>query len=169
VLYIPAYKIFGPGNLLLILSALVALTIPLEILRLKKGYFKLIAREHEMMGFGAHIYFMVSILLVTLFFPEDTCFIALITSIVGDGFAGIARKIYKNETVASFSMFFSSAYASARLNLLDIHSLLAVILGTTVERMKKVRGIYIQDNFSFPLATTLMRQSVKYISSHFCF
>lgn len=168
LLYIPGYQFLGYDYILLSIIVLIFIFLPFEILRIKKGYFSLIAREYEMKRVGAHIYFLISILLVTFFFMKDACFVAIITSVLGDGIAGITRKISKNDFTPSFSMFFSSAFACYFFNLLNPYSLSAIFFGTAVERVQKIRRIYIQDNFSVPLATAFSHHSVKYISSYFC-
>lgn len=165
ILYIPAYLAFGVNFVILSLVILILILFPFEVLRLKKGYFRVISREYEERKIGAYMYFLFSILLVTIIFPKDSCFIALLTSIVGDGFAGITRKIFGREYMASLSMFSSSTIAIALIELLDISAIIAVLCGTAVERLRKVKGVYIQDNFSVPIATAFFHNSVKYIMS----
>lgn len=165
LLYIPVYLSFGSQFVILALIAIIAILLPIEVLRLKKGYFRLVSREYEEKKLGAHIYFLFSMLLVTLIFPRDSCFVALTTSIVGDGFAGIVRKLTGKENLASISMFFSSTIGIALLEFFQISALIAIFCGTAIERIRKVGRIYIQDNFSVPLATAFADHSVKYIIS----
>ncbi|MEM2086573.1 MAG: hypothetical protein QXF06_04120 [Archaeoglobaceae archaeon] len=165
LIYIPAYLFLGKELLVLSLIFVIALLLPIEFLRLKRGYFRFLAREYEEKKLGAYMYFLIAILTVTALFPKDSCFVALITAIVGDGTAGIARKISGKDNLASLTMFLSSTFALALLELLQISALIAVLCGTVVERIRKINGIYLQDNFSVPLLTAIADHSVKYILS----
>lgn len=161
LLYIPCYSIFGFRTLSLALVCMVPLIGLIEFFRLKKGLFKFILRDYEEKSIGAYVYFFLSLIVLTFFFPKDTAFVAVITSIVGDGFAGIFRHLGKNN-LASFAMFTSSSIFILILSLLTPFSIFAVMVGTVVERIKKVRNIKIQDNLSVPFSTALA-DSVKYI------
>lgn len=165
IIYIPAYLFLGKELLILLLVLIIAILLPIEFLRLKRGYFSFIAREYEEKKLGAYMYFLIAILIVTVLFSKDSCFVALITSIVGDGIAGITRKLFGKDNLASFSMFLSSTISLAFLELLQFSALIAVLCGTAVERIRKINGIYIQDNFSVPFLTALAHHSVKYILS----
>ncbi|MEM4524009.1 MAG: hypothetical protein QXF29_02760, partial [Archaeoglobaceae archaeon] len=94
-------------------------------------------------------------------FPKDTVFVAVVNSVIGDGFAGILR-IFGKRSLASIGMFISSSLFLLILDLLNFFSIFASLVGTFVERVKRVGKIKIEDNFSVPILTALA-DSVKYI------
>lgn len=161
IIYIPCYLLFKLEVLSISILFLLLISIFFEFLRIKKGYFKSISRKNEIGAIGAHIYFLISALLVTIFFPMETAFVAISTSVIGDGVAGIVRKI-ADSNLASISMFISSIIAIIALGLLDLFSFFAISVGTAVERLKKIGHVSIQDNLSVPLLTAVAH-SVKYI------
>ncbi|MEM0350936.1 MAG: hypothetical protein QXU61_04110 [Archaeoglobaceae archaeon] len=161
LVYLPSYNIFGPEIVLIALLCLTPLVIILEFLRIKKGLFKSISRDYERELPGAYVYFFSSLLILTMLFPKDTVFVAVVNSVIGDGFAGILR-IFGKRSLASIGMFISSSLFLLILDLLNFFSIFASLVGTFVERVKRVGKIKIEDNFSVPILTALA-DSVKYI------
>ncbi|MEM1578653.1 MAG: hypothetical protein QXN34_00840 [Archaeoglobaceae archaeon] len=161
IIYIPCYLLFKAEVLFISILFLLLFSALFEFLRIKKGYFRSLSRSDEMSKPGAHIYFLISALFVTIFFPMETAFVAISTSIIGDGVAGIVRKIAGNN-LASISMFLSSIFVIKALGILEPFALFAILIGTAVERLKKIGKISIQDNLSVPLVTAVAH-SVKYI------
>jgi dolichol kinase len=152
--YIPSYEIFGKEILFSVLLILFPIVVFLEILRIKKGFFGYLVREYEKKSFGAYVYFLISLIILTYLFPKESAFVAVLTAIVGDGFAGIFRRM-GNELLASLSMFFTSTILIYLIGLMSYHSVFAVLVGTTVERIKKINGVRIEDNISVPLSTAI--------------
>lgn len=168
LVYIPVYQILGHELMIIALAFTIALLLPFEALRLRKGYFKAIVRDYEEKKVGAYFYFLLAMFLVTIFFPRDSCFVALVTSIVGDGASGIVKRAF-GSNLASTVMLVSSLLVLALLNLLDFASFIAVLCGTLAERVRKLGRFYVQDNMSVPLVTAFSHHSVKYISASVSF
>lgn len=163
ILYIPLYEIFGVEILSTSLFALVLIVGFVEGLRIKKGFLRSVFREHEQREVGAYFYSLLAFALITPFFQKEAVFVAVSTAIVGDGFAGIAKAFGKGQ-IASFVMFFSSLWVVYILGLLNFFSISAILVATLVEKVKKVRALRLEDNFTVPIVATIVC-SVKYISN----
>lgn len=166
--YIPAYMYFGKDIVALAIVGALCFSIFLEYFRIRYGILSAIAREYEKKSLGAYIYFGIASLLITLFFPKDACFTAIVASVAGDGAGGVVRMVnFKYSNVISFivmifipfSLIFLFSLAS------PIPSFIACVIGACVERVDKIWKVYIQDNFSVPLATAFAYYSVNYLSS----
>jgi len=162
LLYIPSYNIFGREILFSALLSLIPFVAILEFFRIRKGLFGCISREYEKRSLGAYVYFLISLILLTSLFPRETAFVAVLTAVVGDGTAGILRRMQR-DFLASLAMFASSMLSIHVLGLMDSHSAFAVLIGTLVERIKRVGRMKIEDNLSVPISAALA-DSVKYIS-----
>lgn len=151
--YIPAYIYLGKELTALCIAFLILLALFLEVFRFKYGIFNFLARKEEERSIGAHIYSGIAMLIVTVLFPKNCCFLAAITSFLGDGVAGIVRLRFPN--LASPAMFLSSVLSSNFLEIPLSTSIPPALISTIAERTKKIRNIRLQDNLTVPLITAL--------------
>jgi len=161
--YIPAYFLFGKEDLVLILITVFCLVCLIEFFRIKYGILAGLCREHERKAVGAHLYFGLAIIIVTLALPRDACFVALSTSIIGDGIAGIIKKMC-SKNVATVFLVICSIIFIFLLNLANLEAaIFAVFIASIVERIEKIWGFYVNDNLTVPIAAGFTYYLVKYI------
>ncbi len=85
IVYIPAYLYFGRELVLLGVVLTLAFALVFEFFRLRYKLLSGVVREYEREKVGAYIYFGVAILFVTLLFPMDAAFSAVLVALLGDG------------------------------------------------------------------------------------
>jgi len=164
--YIPFYSYFGKEYTALLVISLTFFAAFLEFLKFKYNIIpRWMLRDHEVSGIGSHLYTGISMTLITLILPMEACFVAIANGILGDGVAGIVKK-YRS-SVASPSMFASSLllliYISSIFDFSLGGILLGCLLGTLAERTFKLRGHYVNDNFSVPFVSSIS----YFLFSHF--
>ena len=162
--YIPAYLYFGRE--ILILGIIVALSFSaiFEFFRLRFGILSFVVREYEKKKMGAYIYFGIAALLITIFFPMEACFAAVLVSILGDGVGGVVKrlKFRHSEALATLTMILLPFFTSLSL-LKPFPALIACIAGALTERIERVGRHYIQDNLSVPMTVAAVYALVNYI------
>ena len=160
LIYIPTYIYFGKE---LVLAGVLVSFIFAALIEIGRKHFEFlskivnkIVRNYERRGVGAHIYFGGAILIITALFPRSASFVAVITSLLGDGIAGIIKKRF-SKNVASFMMFLASFLALAliaRCTEINLYvGFLVCLISVIVERIEKVGKYYLNDNLSVPLAS----------------
>ncbi|MFN3383633.1 MAG: diacylglycerol/polyprenol kinase family protein [Archaeoglobaceae archaeon] len=162
ILYIPFYETFGVEIVSISLIILTFFFAFFEFIRLKRGFLRSVFRDYEQRRIGAYFYFLLALTITTPFFPREAVFIAVSTTIIGDGLAGIVRG-FGRDRIASVAMFLSSISVAHFLGLLDLFSLSAIFTATLVERVKNLGNLRLEDNFTVPIVATIVC-SVKYIS-----
>ncbi len=165
LVYIPAYIYFGRELVLWGTILALTLSVVFEYFRITRGLFSSIVREYEKKNIGAYVYFSLSILIVTLLFPKDACFVAVSVSLIGDGLAGIVRRSPlgggASIVMVLAPMMFITFFSLALLP----QSLVACISGAAIERVKKVGKYYLQDNLTVPVVAAMAYEITKYIIS----
>ena len=153
--YIPFYILTDRFTTLAAVAFLTSLAIFVEILRRKSHIIpEWILRGYERRGIGAHLYFGVSMLIVTLLFSPRASFVAIACGSAGDGVAGIVKKARRE--YAAPAMLLASLFVlvilSFTIGLSVPAALLAAVLATLMEaRLGRVGRYYINDNLSVPL------------------
>lgn len=162
--YIPAYLYFGREILILGIITALSFSAIFEFFRLKYGILSFVVREYEKKKIGAYIYFGIAALVITVVFPMEACFAAVLISIVGDGIGGIVKrlKFRHSETLATLVMILLP-FALSLFLLKPFPALIACIAGALTERIERVGRYYIQDNLSVPLIAAAVYVSVNYI------
>lgn len=137
-----------------------------EFFRIRYNLFSSIVREYEKGSVGAYIYFGVAILFVTLLFPMEAAFSAVLVTLLGDGVGGIVKRLHvKNAPeIATLVMIFLPFLASLPL-LLPVNSFIACVAGALIERVEKIGSHYLQDNLTVPVTAAVVYFSVNYILS----
>ncbi len=162
--YIPAYLYFGREFVLLAVIVALLTSLILEIFRLRYGFAQWMARDHEKDRVGAHVYFGITILMITALFQADSCFVAVATSILGDGVAGLLKRAGLSKNVCSAAMFAASISLVYFFSLAEFSAAaVACAAATLVERIDRVGRYYLEDNVSVPLTAAVVYSSVKYI------
>jgi len=164
ILYIPAYFYFGKELVTIGVASTLLFALIFEFFRLKYNLLSGIVREHEKDRVGAYVYFGVAILLITLLFPMEAAFSAVLVTLLGDGVGGIVKRLPKNgaKDIATVVMVVVSFVASLPL-LSPIPSFMACVSGAIVERFEKIGDYYLQDNFTVPITAAIVYHSVNYI------
>lgn len=90
-----------------------------EFFRLRYNLLSGIVREYEKDRICAYIYFGVAVLLITLLFPMDAAFSAVLVTLLGDGLGGIVK----------------------RLVMVWFHLPFSCVSGAIVKGLRKVRGL----------------------------
>ena len=137
-----------------------------EFFRLKYNLVSVIVREYEKGKIGAYIYFGFAILLITIIFPMEAAFSAVLVTLLGDGLGGLVKRLpwRRSKDIATTVMTLAPFFASLPL-LSPVPSLIACVSGATVERIQKVGRYYLQDNLTVPITAALFYHSVNYILS----
>ncbi|WP_456329568.1 diacylglycerol/polyprenol kinase family protein [Archaeoglobus sp.] len=164
IVYIPAYLYFGKELVTIGVALTLLFALIFEFFRLKYNLLSGIVREHEKERIGAYIYFGVAILFITLLFPMDAAFSAVLVTLLGDGLGGIVKRlpIKRAKNVATIVMVVVPFVASLPL-LSPLPSFMACVSGAIVERVEKVGDYYLQDNLTVPVTAALVYHSVNYI------
>jgi len=153
--YIPLYIYAGKEVTLLIVASLTLFATLLEIARRRCGVFpQWILRSYEVDGVGAHLYFGISATLITALLPMEACFAGIVLGSLGDGIAGILKKMNLN-TISSISMFIVTLLVLLILDLNPLASFFASAIGVVAERCGRVGKIYLNDNLTVPLLSAL--------------
>ena len=157
LLYIPSYIFLGRNITLAAVVALTALSALIEALRLfgKLCIPSLLLRDHERNRPAAYLYFGIAMSVVTAIFPEDACFSAIVCGIVGDGVAGIAKRAESLRKLSHLLMFAISFLALYLLTLKPFPSAVATVVAVVAERYPRIGKIYVDDNLSIPLLSSL--------------
>ena len=158
--YIPLYLLLGKNNLIIIIGVGLLLFCTLEFLRkVKSGIFpEFLLRDYEKTRVGAHIYFGISALLLTVFYPVSSCFVGIIAASIGDGVAGLLKRSEKYKGISTPAMTIASFFFLFGLNfgLKDqislIPALFAFFLSSLIERKDKIFKIHVDDNLTVPIA-----------------
>ena len=153
LVYIPIYFQTDRITMIIFVFSLTLVAIFIEILK-KKKWVIWILRDYEKKGIGAHLYFCISLLIITIFFSYQACFIGVICGAAGDGIAGIIRRIWTHG--ASISMFLTSfilvLILNTKVDIIIPVAFISIILATIVEgKIRRIGRYYINDNFSVPL------------------
>ncbi len=151
ICYIPAYDILGKEMLAIGLVTVIITLVFFEILRIKHRFLpEILLRKYEKRGIGAHIYMFTGMLVITLLFSKQACFAGVACAIIGDGVAGIVKKMPAKRF--SFLVMFLASFATCViLNLNTLCSLFACFFATLIEGVQKVGRAYLNDNFSIPV------------------
>ena len=158
--YIPFYILTGRLATLTAVVLLTLVAIILEVLRRRSEIFpEWILRSYEKGGTGAHIYFGISILTVTLLFSPQASFVAIACGSAGDGVAGVVKRIRRD--FAACSMFLSSLLVMFILSQIVEMSLPAAIVSAVIatgveSKLSRVGKYYVNDNLSVPLAAAVV-------------
>ena len=162
LMYIPIYLLTDRIMMIIFVFFLTLVAVFIEIFKNKIRWIVWMLREYEKEGIGAHLYFCISVLIITIFFSPQACFVGVICGAAGDGIAGIIRKICTYG--ASISMFLTSSILVLILNTkVDLNipaALISILLATIVEaKVRRVGRFYINDNFTVPLVATFTYES----------
>ncbi|HIP63420.1 MAG TPA: hypothetical protein EYH04_04855 [Archaeoglobus profundus] len=158
LVYIPIYLLVDRIIMLILIFFLTLIAVFIDIFKNKIKWLIWLFRDYEKKGIGAHLYFCISIFIITIFFSPQACFIGVICGAAGDGIAGIIRRIWTRG--ASISMFLTSLILVLILDkvVVDIilqGAIISIILATIVEaKVRKIGKYYINDNLSVPLVAT---------------
>jgi len=153
--YIPLYTFFGKEITLLVVGALTAFAVFLEVLRRRYSVLpEWMLRAYEVRGVGAYLYFGISARLITLIFPKNACFAGIVVGSIGDGVAGIVKKL--NLRFAHPAMFFTSYVALLFFGLHPAYSALSCFAGVLAERYCRIGEYYVNDNLSVPFLSALV-------------
>ncbi len=163
LIYIPAYLHFGRELVVVGIISVLLISAIFEYFRIKRGLLNYLIREYERGKVGAYMYFGIAILLVTILFPGDACFVAVSASLIGDGLAGILRRSALREVATLVMVVAPIAFIVAFSLAVIPAALVACIAGAIVERVERVGGYYLQDNLSVPLVAAVMYEITKYI------
>ena len=158
--YIPLYIYAGKEVTLLIVASLTLFATLLEIARRRYGVFpQWILRSYEVDGVGAYLYFGISATLITALLPMEACFAGIVLGSLGDGIAGILKKINLKKTnlntISSVSMFTATLLVLLILGLNPLASFFASAIGVAPERCERVGRIYLNDNLTVPILSAL--------------
>ncbi len=162
LLYIPAYFYLGKETLLIVVAIIFAAAFAVEIARIRFGILSDLFRSYERGRFAAYFYYSAAILLITAIFDADSCIVAIICANLGDGVAGIVKRV-AGKNAGSVAMLLGSVVAAVPL--VGPAAIVACVAATLVERVDKVDDFYIDDNLSVPLAAAAVH-SVTYIFAH---
>jgi len=160
LVYIPIYLLITDRIVMIIfVFTLTLVAVFIEIIKDRKKWMIWILRNYEKKGIGAHLYFCVALLIITIFFSSHACFIGVICGAAGDGIAGIIRRIWTHG--ASISMFLTSfilvLILSTKVDIIIPAAFISIILATIVEgKIRKIGRYYINDNFSVPIVATFI-------------
>ncbi len=98
VFYFLLYAYYGKLQTLEVVSALTLLSLSIEILRRR---FRIIPYwildPYEIRGIGAHLYFGISTLLLTVFLSPEAAVVGVVVGSVGDGVAGLIKTYQRRE------------------------------------------------------------------------
>ncbi len=163
--YIPLYILTDRLTTLTVVAFLTFIAIFLEVIRRERGeiFPEWILRGYERSGVGAHVYFGISMLIVTLLFSPQASFIAIACGSAGDGIAGIVKKVRKGAAI--LSMLLSSLlvilFVSVRISVSFPAAVMAAVLATVVEaKISRIGKYYINDNLSVPLTAAAVYELV---------
>ncbi|HID43238.1 MAG TPA: hypothetical protein EYP30_05580 [Archaeoglobaceae archaeon] len=157
--YIPFYLYTGKDITLLTVVSLTIFALFVEFLKFRFGVIpEWILREHEIKGVGSHLYTGVSMSLVTFTLPMEACFVAIACGIVGDGISGLAKSYSRkiSAPLMFLSLLILIFILSDYINFNLYSSVFACIAGAFAENFSKFREYHINDNFSVPLASSLV-------------
>ena len=158
--YIPFYILSGRSATLSLVAFLTLIAFLVEFFRKKSEVFPTwILRRYEREGLGAHIYFGISMLIVTFFFSPQASFVAIACGSAGDGVAGIVKRL--RAEFAGLSMFLASlmviAILKINIGLFILPAMLAALLATLIEaKVYRIGRFYINDNLSVPLTAAVV-------------
>ncbi len=174
--YIPLYILIGRFYLIIFISIALLLFLALEILRKRDSRFfpSFLLRDYEREKIGAHIYFGISALIITIFLPMDACFIGIVASSIGDGVSGIIKrmKLNKFKALPTISMFLSSTVVFLFMYLIilkyyikvaEFAMFLSFLISSLVERQSKILGKYIDDNITVPISASFSYFFLNYL------
>jgi len=157
--YIPLYFYTGREITLTVVLSLTVFAFFVEFLKFRYDAIpEWILRDHELEGIGSHLYTGISISIITVLLPMEACFVAIACAILGDGVSGIVKRYNKKLSVILMFLspliliHFLSNYVSFNM----YSAILACFVGTFFDNFSEFRGHYINDNFSIPLASSLV-------------
>ncbi|MBO8179419.1 MAG: hypothetical protein H0Z19_02920 [Archaeoglobus sp.] len=164
ITYILAYLYLGRELLIVGVAITLLFALIFEFFRLKYNLLSGIVREHEKARIGAYIYFGVAILLITLLFPMEAAFSAVLVTLLGDGLGGVVKRlpVRRAGEIATLLMIVVPFLASLPL-LSPAPSFIACVSAAIVERVEKIGDYYLEDNFTVPLTAAFVYHSVNYI------
>jgi dolichol kinase len=156
--YIPLYLFTGRDYTLAVVVSLTLFAALVELLKLKYGILpRWILRNHEINGIGSHLYTGVSVSIITMALPMEACFVAIANGILGDGVSGLMKRC--KPELAPILMFATSFLFLIFLSIwieMNFYALtIACIAGVFAENFPRIRGHYINDNFSVPLVSSI--------------
>ena len=159
LVYIPIYLLTDRIIMIIFVFSLTLVAVFIEVLKNRMKWIIWILRDYEKKGIGAHLYFCISLLIITTFFSSQACFIGVICGAAGDGIAGIIRRIWTHG--ASISMFLTSfilvLILNTKVDIIIPAAFISIILATIVEgKIRRVGRYYINDNFSVPLVAAFI-------------
>ena len=163
LIYIPAYLYFGRELVVWGIVLILLVSAVFEYFRIKYGLLSGIVRKYEKREIGAYIYFGIAVLLVTLIFPMDACFVAVSVSLVGDGLAGIVKRLGFRYAASGVMVVAPLLFIVALSLATFTPSLMACIAGAAIERVERIGGYYLQDNLSVPVVAATIYEITKYI------
>lgn len=166
IVYIPAYLCFGKDVLVLGIISALTFSAVFEFFRLKYGILSFMVREYEEKKIGAYIYFGIAMLVVTVIFPAEACFAAILVSIAGDGAGGIVKRAgfrHSNKLATLVMVLLPFSLSPLLPSLNPVPFLLSCIAGAIVERIERIGRYHIQDNLSVPLVSAVIYWLVNYI------
>ncbi len=159
--YIPAYEVLGRERMILTVGIVTAFAVLLDLLRRKFEILPdFLLRNYEKRGIGAYVYFGIAAFVITVILPRNACFVGVIVGSLGDGVAGLLKHLFGlGKNAATICMFLVSVFAIHTLGILSVHAVVAVVAGVLVERIERVGGVYVNDNFSVPIVSAFVYQA----------
>ncbi len=151
--YIPLLFYLGKDltAFLVILTTLTAIIF--ELIRRKRSFpFNHLLRDYEKRRIPGYIYTGMAFSLITPFFSTNACIVSAITAFVGDGVAGVVKRIKPGLSIPAFILPSLALIFIFPLNL--VSSSISVIIASLLDGRKW------EDNFTIPAVTAITYETL---------